>query len=92
MFVAEGLTLVVVSEVVSLHLRHVLRQPRVVQGVVHTVVEDVEGECAGNDTVRDSRREDEVGELGERCFEGKEKGGWHDKTQSVHREVVVDTV
>lgn len=79
-------------KVVPLHLGHVLRQPGVVQGVVHAVVEDVEGERAGDDAVGDACREDEVCEVGERRLEQEEQRRRHDESQSVHREVVVDAV
>lgn len=63
-----------------------------VKRVVHTVVEDVEGESARDDTIGDSFGEDEMSEVGEGCFEGKEQGRGHDQTKSVHGKVVVDTV
>ena len=33
-----------------------------------------------------------MGEFRERCLESEEEGGWHDETETVHGEVVVDTV
>lgn len=66
------------GQVVSLHIRHVLRQPRVVQGVVHTVVEHVKRECASDDTVGDGFGKDEMGQFGERRFEDEKECRWHD--------------
>lgn len=86
------LTLVVVGEVVPLHLGHVLGQPGVVEGVVHAVVEDVEGERAGDDPVGDPRWEENVCEAGERRLEGEEQQRWHDQPESVHGQVMVDPV
>lgn len=63
---------------VPLHLCHVLRQSRVVEGVVHAVVKDVKGESAADDSIGDGFREDEVGELGERRLEHEEEGRGHD--------------
>jgi len=41
---AELEVLVVVCEVVLLHLPHVLRELRVVESVMHAVVQDIKGE------------------------------------------------
>lgn len=79
------LTLVVVSQVVLLHLSHVLRQPGVVKGIVHAVVEDVESVCARDDSVGDRLGEYEVGELCKGVGEGEEKNRRHDETKAMNR-------
>lgn len=80
------------SEVISLHLSHVLRQAGVMQRIVHAVVENVEGESAGNYTVRNCLGENEMSEISEWRFEHEEEGGRHDQTKSIHGQVVMDTV
>lgn len=55
------------------------------EGVVHTVVKDVKGERAGDDTIGDGLGEDQVGELGKGSFEDEEQGRGHDETQAIHR-------
>jgi hypothetical protein len=77
---------------VTLHLGHVLRQPGVVERIVHAVVEHVECERAGDDTVCDGFGEEEVRELGEGSLQTKEEGGRHDESQLIHGKVVVDAV
>jgi hypothetical protein len=80
------------GEMVPLHFSHVLRQLSMVERVVHAVVKNVECEGAGNNTIGDIGREDDVRKLGEWRFEKEEQGRRHDETQSVHGEVMVDTV
>ena len=64
--------------VVDLHLPHVLRELRVMKRIVHHVVEDVEGERTGNDTVCHPIGEQCMGELAEGVGEGREECRWHD--------------
>lgn len=71
-----------VSQVVLLHLGHVLRQPCVVKGIVHAVVEDVERECSCDNSVGDRLGEQSVAELCERVGKDKEEEGRHDETKS----------
>jgi hypothetical protein len=63
-----------------------------VERIVHAVVEHVECERAGDDTVCDGFGEEEVRELGEGSLQTKEEGGRHDESQLIHGKVVVDAV
>ena len=78
------LTFVVVSEVVPFLLCEILWQPRMMQRIVHRVVENVKCECTGNDAIGDCGGEDDVCEVCEWGFESKEQGGRHDQPESVH--------
>ena len=60
------------------------------RAVVADVPEDATAvDCYGSIPVVE---ENGVGQLPEGCGEDEEEGGWHDKTQAVHGEVVVDAV
>jgi len=83
-FESLKLTLVVVREMVPLHLGQILRQPRVVQGVMHAIVKDVEGERSRDDTIRDGRGEDNMREVGEGSLENEEEGRRHDESETIH--------
>lgn len=77
---------------IPLHLRQVLRETGVVEGVVHAVVEDVEGECTSDDTIRDRLGEDGMRKTSKRRLQDEEEERRHDKTEAVHGKVVVHTV
>ena len=49
-----------------------------VQGVVHAIVQHVEGEASGDDPIGHRGREDDVCESCEWGFQGQEEGGRHD--------------
>ena len=51
---------------------------------MHHVVQDVERECARDDTVRHPVGEDRVRKFGERRLEGGEEQRRHDKAHPVH--------
>lgn len=59
---------------------------------MHAVVENVEGEGSGNDTICNGLGEDEMSEFGEWRLEDEKESGRHDQSQSVHGQVMVDTV
>ena len=84
--------LTVVLEVVLLHHAQVRWELGVVKSVVHAIVNDVHCKRARYDAVGDSGGEDGVDEFSEGGLEDKEKQRWHDETQAVHGEVVVNSV
>ena len=59
---------------------------------MHAVVQDIERERARNDPIRNGSREDKMCEPCEGRLEREEEDGGHNKSEAVHREVVVDTV
>ena len=79
-------------KVVPLLFAHIFRQLRVVQRVVHRVVHDIHRVRARDDTIRNSRRKDGMGQQ----QHGKGKNGkenwWHYKAVAVHGQKVVDAV
>lgn len=62
------------------------------QRIVHHIVEDVESECTRDDPIGNRFREDQVRQVGKWRFEDKEQRRRHDEPESVHREVMVDSV
>ena len=66
--------------------------------VVEEVMRQVVADVAEDATAVDGRRgvpvveEDGMGELPERCSEDEEECRWHDESETVHGEIVVDAV
>jgi len=84
--------LVMMSEMVFFHFGEVLRELRVMQCVVHAIVQDVESVRARDDAVSDCLGEEKMSELGEGVGKDEEKSGWHDETKFIHRQVVMNTM
>lgn len=89
---AEIKVLVMMGKVVLFHFFHVLREFRVMQRIVHAVIENVKCECSRNNAVSHRNREYKIGKSGH--GERKEEEEWwrHDQSQPIHRQIVVDSM
>jgi len=84
--------LIVVSKVIFFHRPHVCWKLRVVQGIVHAVIQNVECKGTRYNAVCHRRREDSMSQLCQRRLQYREQERRHDKPQAIHRHEMMNTM